>query len=309
MFSKYKYVYAVYEEKSFTRAAQKLFISQPSLSAAIKGVEQKVGAPLFERGNGVKLTQVGEEYIKTARDIMGCENDFTNKINDIYNLDTGHITVGGTNYLSSYVLPDIINRFKALYPKIEVTLVEGNSTALSTMIKNEEIDIVIDSFEDPTDSYKAYPLISEKILLCVPASFEINKSISPYRINPNDISYSDNVKGVSVSLFKDENFVLLKSGNDMYERAMRIFNKNNINPSVSFSVDQLNISYALAASGMGICFVTDTLFKYGRFNDNVFLYNIDSDMGIRSLYVAHKKQKYCTRAMSEFIKAAQDVIG
>lgn len=309
MFSKYKYVYAVYEEKNFTRAAQKLFISQPSLSAAIKGIEQKVGAPLFERGtSGVTLTQIGKEYINSAEKILSVEKDFSNKVNDIYNLNTGHIIVGGTNYLSSYVLPDIVNRFKAHYPKIEVTLVEANSTTLGNMLKNEEIDLVIDSFEHPTDSYQAYPLISEKILLCVPESFKINNSLEKYRVSPNDILNADTAQSVSISLFKDEKFVLLKSGNDMYERAMKIFNKNSISPSVSFSVDQLNISYALVRSEMGVCFMTDTFFKYGRFHDNVFLYNVDEDVCRRTLYIAHKKNKYCTRAMEEFIKTAREVI-
>ena len=61
MFSKYNYVYQVYKEGSFTRAAEKLFISQPSLSAAIKNIEQKLGADIFERTNGgVRLTEVGQ---------------------------------------------------------------------------------------------------------------------------------------------------------------------------------------------------------------------------------------------------------
>lgn len=77
MFSKYEYVYQVYKEHNFTKAAEKLFISQPSLSAAIKKIEEKVGAELFERrGKGIELTEVGKEYIATTEQIIKAENEF-----------------------------------------------------------------------------------------------------------------------------------------------------------------------------------------------------------------------------------------
>ena len=68
MFAKMDYAYAVYKEGSFTRAAEKLFISQPSLSAAIKNLEEEIGAPLFERtGGGVLLTEAGRAYMDAVQ--------------------------------------------------------------------------------------------------------------------------------------------------------------------------------------------------------------------------------------------------
>lgn len=313
MFSKYEYVYQVYKEGNFTRAAEKLFISQPSLSAAIKNIEKKVGAELFERtSSGVKPTEVGREYIAAAERIMSVEADFANKINDIYNLETGHITVGGTNYLSSYVLPEVINRFTSLHPKVDVELVEANSSTLNEMIRNERVDIIIDSFDETINEYQGYFLASERILLCVPEDRKINESLGKYRIYPdgiyNGIADIASVEKVPIEMFKDEKFILLKQGNDMYNRAMRVFERGGINPQVAFSVDQLNISYALVASGMGVCFATDTLFRYGKFRNNVVLYNVGEEDYSRMLYVAHKKNKYCTKAMSEFIRVAKEVI-
>ena len=86
MFSKYGYVYEVYKERNFTRAAEKLFISQPSLSVAIKNIEKKIGADLFERmGNNVRLTEVGEAYISSTKQIIAAEKEFLDRINDINN--------------------------------------------------------------------------------------------------------------------------------------------------------------------------------------------------------------------------------
>ncbi len=313
MFSKYKYVYAVYKEQSFTRAAKSLFISQPSLSAAIKNIENEVGAPLFERyGGKVKLTEIGMEYIFAAEQIMSAENDFKRKVNDIYSLDMGSITVGGTNYLSSYVLPKIITGFSSLHPKVEVNLVEANSQSLGAMIKDEQIDIVIDSFDGISELYEGYPLVQEQIFLCVPSTLAVNQAFKDYRVTPEIVRGGrDRIKSIPfipIECFKDENFILLKNGNDMHYRAMKIFNNCGITPKVLFSVDQLNISYALAESGMGLCFVTDTLVKYGGIHGNVSFYNVGEEHCSRTLYIAYKRGRYCTRAMKEFIAIAKELI-
>ncbi len=314
MFQKYDYVLAVAHEKSFTKAAQKLFISQPTLSVAIKNIETALGAPLFERtGSQVLPTEVGREYIAAAEKIQQIEKEFSNKLGDIYRLETGSLAVGGSNYLSCYVLPKIITRFSAEHPKIGVTPVEANSISLAKMIESEEVDLVIDSFEDVTDQYECHPLLSECVLLCVPAEFSINKGLEDYCILPEQLQNGsadlDQIPSLPIRRFAEEKFILLKSGNNMYHRAKRAFESAGITPTVPFLVDQLNISYALAESGLGICFVTDTFVHYARPHENIRLYKIDEEAERRTLYVAYKKNRYCTHAMREFISTAQKIIG
>lgn len=313
MFQKYKYVLAVYQEQSFTAASKKLFISQPSLSVAIRNIEKEIGGQLFERcGSGVKPTEIGEAYINTARKMQLAEDEFEKKCLDINELHTGKLIVGGSNYLSSYVLPKIITVFRNRFPNVEITLIEANSIRLREMLNNEEVDIVIDNFKDSEDLYEEYPLACEQILLCVPGESSVNKELGGFRIMPESIYNGtvgfDNIPTVDISLFKGEKFILLKNGNDMHFRAMSIFEENNIMPDIIFQVDQLNMAYALTESGVGISFVTDTLFKYRKHTEDVMLYHLDARYASRILYVAHKKNKYCTRAMSEFIKAAQEMI-
>ena len=174
MFNKWRYVYELYKEQSFTKASKKLFISQPSLSAVIKNVENKVGAQLFERtGHGIELTEVGSEYIAAAEQILNIENEFKEKLNDIYSLERGSIIVGGANYIASYILPKIITKFHVLHPNISIELVEANSCNLSKMLLNGEIDVIIDNLDGVSEASK-YPLCKEKIFLCVPKDNQIN---------------------------------------------------------------------------------------------------------------------------------------
>lgn len=312
MFSKWRYVYEVYKEQNFTNAAKKLFISQPSLSAAIKNIENKIGARLFERTKqGIGLTEVGKEYIIAAEKIYEAENEFEEKLRDIYNLESGSIIVGGSNYISSYVLPKIIMGFRVLHPNISIKIEEASSHNLNNMLSKGEVDVIVDSIDDISELAK-YPLLKEKIFLCVPKDNPINKGLEKHQISPEAIRNSsvdtDSIEPLSIDVFKDEKYILLKEENDMYVRASGIFQKKNIQPDVVFSVDQLNISYALADSGVGLCFITDTFFRYAHHRENVLLYKLSEEIEGRTLYIAHKNNRYCSNAMRKFIKLAEAII-
>ena len=83
MFNGMEYVYEVYKEKSFSKAAKKLFISQPSLSATVKRVENRIGYPVFNRNTTpLTLTECGEHYIKAVEEILAIQTSFQNFIND-----------------------------------------------------------------------------------------------------------------------------------------------------------------------------------------------------------------------------------
>lgn len=309
MFNKMAYVYAVYKEKSFTKAAEKLYISQPCLSAAIKKIEEELGMPLFERRYAdVRPTKIGLEYIEATEKIMNIEQGFSAKINETDLLQFGSLKVGGTNYVSSYLLPVIIREFSKLYPKIEVTLIETKSVELEKMLENEELDLFIDSFDAGTSSQECYPLLEEKILLAVPKNCVCNNGLDEKQILPHNIAEGVTKEPVSIKQFENEKFILLKSGNNMYKHAVKIFSQANIAPEIAFKLDQLSTSYNFTASGCGVCFVTDAIFKYHRFTDDVVLYNL-KEKAERTLYVVKKKNKFATQAMKKFIEIAEKSIG
>lgn len=311
MFNKFEYVYAVFIHRSFTKAAKELYISQPSLSAAIKKIEDKIGAPIFERqGHKINLTQIGYEYIKAAEQMMLAQNEFSKKLNDLYSLDVGSIHIGGTNYLCSFILPKIIRQFKAKHPKIDIVLEEANSITLLNYLERSKIDMLIDSFDAPDENNVFIPLLEEKILLCVPSDWEINKQFKEYQIPfvNNKLDLSKNTPPVPLAKFGDCKFVLLKTGHSMHKRAMHFFHDAKINPPVSFYVDQLNISYSLAESSMGACFVTDTIVNCSSSPEHLTFYKISNEHDTRTLYISHKAEKYATKAMKEFIKIAKETI-
>ncbi|MBR2466494.1 MAG: LysR family transcriptional regulator [Clostridia bacterium] len=312
MFKKARYVLAVYKEGSFTKAAESLYISQPCLSAAIKQIESDIGARLFDRSTtSVRPTHIGLDYIKTAEKIVELEDSFSLGLRSENSLSSGRVRVGGSNYGCSYILPRIIEAFLQTYPNIRVEITEGHSSELFEMLKKDDIDIIVDSFDRDPEGCIYTPFISEKIMLAVPEGARSNENVRELSAHPIDFYLgkinADNLEQVSVVNFKEEKFILLKPGNSMYEHAVRTFQKSGVTPNVGLSLDQLSTSYILCAQGGGCAFVTDTIFKYHKFDSSVLLYNI-KECGERTFGLAYKKEKHTSRVIKEFVRIAKSII-
>ena len=102
MFQGMEYIYTVYQEKSFSKAARKLFISQPSLSATVKRVEEHIGYPIFDRSTKpLTLTEFGKRYISSVEQIISVEHEFSSFMNDWGGLKTGGID--GRKYIGTQI--------------------------------------------------------------------------------------------------------------------------------------------------------------------------------------------------------------
>lgn len=138
------YVKTIIEEKSISKAARKLYITQPSLSQAIQRIEESIGTELFVRTtHGLILTYAGERYYQLASNILKMLEDFEIEISDINNLRTGRVNIGITNHLATYVLPMVLPEFKKMCPFIDVYVMEKNSTELENSLLLGEVDFAI----------------------------------------------------------------------------------------------------------------------------------------------------------------------
>ena len=135
MFRGMEYVYEVWQARSFSAAAKKLYISQPALSNSIKRVEEKVGTPIFDRSTSpIQLTEVGREYIHAVEQIHSIQENFSRYLADTQELRTGNIAVGSGAMMTAYLLPGIIAAYKEKYPYVEVKVTEGSCAQLRNML-------------------------------------------------------------------------------------------------------------------------------------------------------------------------------
>lgn len=305
MFKNKDYILTVYREGSFTKAAEKLFVSQPSLSASIKRIEEKISTPIFDRASSpITLTEVGREYVKYAMDIEQKENDFKRYVSDHSNLLAGKIKIGGSSFFSSYVLPKLIYDFNEKHPKINFEIFEDSTKNLMNKLNTGELDIVIDNTTLKDENIVSKIYLPETLLLAVPKRFEVNAKLKKRCFSSDDIKNDKHKKvvGVSIAEFSNLPFILLHNENDTGARAAKIFKHASVNPKIVFTLDQQVTAYNLSRTGLGITFISDTLVKYSGQEQDLDYYKLSDRSINRNVYFYQKENRYPSIACRKFLE-------
>lgn len=307
MFQGMEYVYQVYLDKSFSKAAASLFISQPSLSANVKRVEKRIGSPIFDRSTKpLSLTECGKEYIRCVEEILAVEKGFSQFVHDFENLKTGSLTLGGSNLFSSWILPSLISEFAAHYPAIRINLIEENTMQLTELLQKGTVDLILDNTSLDASIFHSRLFQEEHLVLAVPRSFSINKNLESFQIPddllPNQWNFLNNeVPAVPLHLFSELPFIMLKNENDTGRRARLICQDSHFTPNIILNMDQQMTAYNICQSGLGICFVGDIVLSRIPHNDNVAYYKLPAQHNSRRVCFYWKKGRYFSRAMEEFL--------
>lgn len=301
-----KYVYEVYREKSFSKAAQNLYISQPSLSARIKKIEDRIGFPLFDRSTSpLQVTEVGEVYIEAAEEIYRIEQRVENYINNLTTLKTGHLFIGASNLFAAYILTPLITQFKQKYPEVRIHVTEGNTTQLESMLGNNLLDFVIDNYQYDSALYNKELYCRENILLAVPKCFSVHEQLEKYQLSYDNIknqSYlSDSYPAVPLNEFSEIPFIMLTPGNNTRVRGDRLCREAGFHPNIILEFNQQATAYMSASTQLGATFISDILVSRLPSFENLVYYKLDGDAAKWQVFFYYKNHKYKTRVMEEFL--------
>ena len=313
MFVLKKYVYEVYKERSFTKAAQNLYISQPSLSARIKKIEEIIGEPLFDRSTTpLQLTEVGKVYIEAAEEITQIEQRVENYINDLAGLKTGNLAVGASTLFAAYVVPSLITQFNQKFPDVHIQLIEGNTAELEEMLGSNALDFVIDNYHYDSILYNKELYCEENILLAVPKHFAINEELGMYQLSYKNIKNKNylNQKYPAVPLgrFADLPFIMLTQGNDTRTRGDRLCRNVGFKPNIVLEFNQQSTAYMASSTQLGATFISDILVSQLPTFENLVYYKLDGEEAKRKVFFYYKTHKYKTRVMEEFIRMMHEQI-
>lgn len=194
-----EYFLAVCKELHFTRAAEKLNISQPSLSQQIRILEAEIGMPLFDRiGKKIRITDTGKHLLKHSRNIFLELEKIRNSVDDIKELETGRVSIGGLLTVVTYLLPPAILRYHELYPKIELVVSGLRSDDIRKQLIQGDLDLgilIMDEDDDDMEELESIPLYTENLALAVPITHELaDKDVVSLEVlkNTSNILFPDN---------------------------------------------------------------------------------------------------------------------
>lgn len=163
-----RYLKAVVDHGSFTRAAQALHVSQPALSQQIKELEERVGAQLLDRsGRKICATDMGTIYLQHAGRALAELEQASRAVRDVADLSTGSLRLGVTMSAATYLIGPLLQRFRKHYPGIAVTIRVAPQKAIEPLLRDDELDLGVGFGDLPSEDIEVTPLHNERPTLIV----------------------------------------------------------------------------------------------------------------------------------------------
>ena len=289
---------------SFSKAADKLFISQPALSAIIHKEEQRLNIKLFDRSvKPVKPTCAGQKYIEAAKKIKRIEDKLLKELASADN-QSKELVIGS----SAFFFVNFINQLTQSFCKqhqCQFTCKEYSTEQALKLLQKKELDMVITAHNSTIKGCSFVPIRKENLVLAVPAAFAINSHLTSYALTLQEINSGvwreEKYASVPLNYFADYPFILHKKSKDMYKRAIHMFNNKNMHPTVLAHIEDFYTLYFLARSGQGIVFLRDSLLKYMEPTQNLVFYKLDDALATRNINIYFRNG--CTnKTLQEFVE-------
>lgn len=245
-----KYIKTIAECHSFSRAAQQLYISQPSLSRFVKNVEDELGIELFDRETiPLGLTAAGEKYLQYIDRFSLLESDMRA---DFAAMNAGmlsQLALAVLPFLGTYVLPKIIPRFAARYPSVDLHIEELSNRQLLQRIDSGESDLALTNLCQNTDLYECCKLGVDHIMLAAPYNEKMRNRF------PDQHSTPARPLEVDLSFLNEETLIVLRPWQNMRVAAEAICRHYLLTPQHVIEVPSLASALSLVGCDRGVTFV------------------------------------------------------
>jgi len=278
--------------KSFTKAAQKLKIAQPSLSQSINILEKQIGVPLFDRSTTpISLTHAGEIYLTKANAIVELYNDLNVQMRDVTGFENGKLRLGITQ-TGYHFIHDAVSTFSKKFPKTDLSITQVFSTLnLKKMLLDGDVDIGTLILPLYTDELSYKIIKEEQACLALPITHPLAQ-----RAKKKAKGYPT----IALSELKNEKFILPKDSQRSRAIYDAIFKKVGFEPRVFCETETFDIANSIVASGIGACFTLPQFIKEDK-QDKLMLFSVDEPLLNRTVVLAYRKDKRLSKIAHEFL--------
>ena len=240
-----RYIVAVARERHFGRAAEACFVSQPTLSVAIKKLEEELDVKLFERGaNEVSVTPLGEEIVRQAQSVIEQAAGIKEIAKRGKDPVSGPLRLGIIYTIGPYLLPDLVKQAIDKFPQMPLVLQENFTVKLLEMLRTGELDAAIMAEPFPDTGLAVAPLYDEPFMVALPKAHALAKR-----------------KRISAEELKRETMLLLGTGHCFRDHVLEVcpeyarFSSDAEGIRKSFEGSSLETIKYMVASGMGVTVV------------------------------------------------------
>jgi DNA-binding transcriptional LysR family regulator len=297
-----KYFVMVARERSFTKAAKQLHITQQTLSAHISSVEKELGCQLFVRNVPLELTYAGQVFLDYALRFEQSYQAMCKEFCDITANQKGTLRVGVAYTRGRLIMPDLISVFQAKYPNIQIILRESSNDGILQSLIDGEIDLAIGSFPKSLPEIELHDFYEEEIVLLI--SEELLSGI-------NEEDFENKISHGNLSFLQACPFVLGNPEDIAGQIGRRIIKHSGFQANVKAQSDNIETLLSLCTRGIGACFCPENLARLALSTEQLsklrmFRFPNDTTYKIRFGYL---KKAYQWNIILEFIEIAKQIFG
>lgn len=276
-----KYFQVVAQLEHMTRAAEKLYLAQPSLSQSIAKLEEELGVPLFDRqGRRIHLNQFGRAFLKRVERIFRELEEGKREVTDMAGLERGSISLA---VASTQPLPELLSGFLAHYPRVRFRLFQQHSlTTVVQQLERGEIDLCISSPPIERPGITWVRLLTEELYLLVPGGHRLSGRGS-----------------IHLSEAAQESFISLKPGHGLRDLTDELCKQAGFVPNVAFEGDEAATIRGLVSAGLGVTFVAGKSWQLPP-EQPFALLRIDEPVCQRTIGLAWLEDRYLSEAARRF---------
>jgi len=245
-FHQLRYFVAVADEGSFSRAAAKVRVAQPSLSQQIRKLEAEIGQPLFDRlPRSVVLTEAGRCLLEYARQILASIGDARRCVDELKGKIAGDLAVGAIPTIAPYVLPELVVTFQNHYPDVTLHIVEDVTEGITRRIEAGELDVALASTCQRSPTLRVELLGREPLLALVPEGHPLAKQTV--------VSFDD---------LKSQRFLLLHEMHCLSQQVHHLLESRRLLPEIALAGSQLSTIANMVAAEIGVSIVPQMMVNH-----------------------------------------------
>jgi len=236
---------AIAEECNLSRAAERLYTSQPSLSRFISKLEQTLNVQLFvrQKNNSLVITEPGERLLDYCRKVVVEYESFTNYLSD-FTLSTRQIFCGVASDRGAQLMTTVFSKFAKLYPEIKIKLVQLSSDKLREHIRNGTLDIARCAYHEGDSALDYAHLLCQRVDLVVPVNHRLAALGSEIA--------SDATHTIPLDAIKNESIVLLNNTTVLRKVVQEYLEKNKVFPNIDIEVATSSSALTIVENGLAI---------------------------------------------------------
>lgn len=280
-----EYFLMVNETHSFTRAAERLYVSQPAVTSAIRSLEEELEIQLFDRTQKqITLTSEGQIFLRHVQKVMEGISNTLNEIDALKSLNGGTLKIGLTPLAGVSATTSLLKEFTSQYPQIKLVFTESHSNLLEQDLLSDTIDVAI-LFSSQSNNALTYLSLPREEL------YVICSRQHPLRRN-NSIQLTDLV---------DESLILLATDCFYRQQIIQTFEKSNTLPQINFELNHIETIKRFVASNLGITILPGSLCDT---DTDLIMIPLDPPL-YRQPTLAYKTNRHNSRAANAFIELLQ----